>query len=46
LTPRVAPGGSNDWRYPDEGRLAHLLVAASGPGGTTEQTPFGLYHEN
>jgi hypothetical protein len=35
-----------DWRYPDEGRLAHLLVAASGPGGTTEQTPFGLYHEN
>jgi hypothetical protein len=35
-----------DWRYPDEGMLAHLLVAASGPGGTTEQTPFGLYHEN
>jgi hypothetical protein len=26
--------------------LAHLLVEASGPGGTTEQTPFGFYHEN
>jgi hypothetical protein len=35
-----------DWSYPDEAILAHLLVEASGPGGTTEQTPFGFYHEN
>jgi hypothetical protein len=35
-----------DWSYPDEAMLAHLLVKASGPGGTTEQTPFGFYHEN
>jgi hypothetical protein len=35
-----------DWSYPDEAMLAHLLVEASGPGGTTEQTPFGFYHEN
>jgi hypothetical protein len=34
-----------DWNYPDEAILAHLLVEASGPGGTTEQTPFGFYHE-
>ena len=34
------------WSYPDEAMLAHLLVEASGPGGATEQTPFGLYHEN
>jgi hypothetical protein len=36
----------HDWNYPDEAMLAHLLVEATGPGGTTEQTPFGLYHEN
>jgi hypothetical protein len=35
-----------DWNYPDDATLAHLLVQASGPGGTTEQTPFGFYHEN
>jgi hypothetical protein len=35
-----------DWSYPDEAMLAHLLVQASGPGGTTEQTPFGFYHED
>jgi hypothetical protein len=35
-----------DWSYPDEAMLAHLLVEASGPGGTTDQTPFGFYHEN
>jgi hypothetical protein len=35
-----------DWSYPDEAMLAHLLVKASGPGGTTEQAPFGFYHEN
>lgn len=35
-----------DWSYPDEAMLAHLLVETSGPGGTTEQTPFGFYHEN
>jgi hypothetical protein len=35
-----------NWNYPDEAMLAHLLVEATGPGGTTEQTPFGLYHEN
>jgi hypothetical protein len=35
-----------DWNYPDEAMLAHLLVEATGPGGTTEQTPFGFYHEN
>jgi hypothetical protein len=35
-----------DWSYPDEAMLAHLLVEATGPGGTTEQTPFGFYHEN
>jgi hypothetical protein len=35
-----------DWSYPDDTILAHLLVQASGPGGTTEQTPFGFYHEN
>jgi hypothetical protein len=35
-----------DWSYPDKAMLAHLLVQASGPGGTTEQTPFGFYHEN
>jgi hypothetical protein len=35
-----------DWSYTDEAMLAHLLVEASGPGGTTEQTPFGFYHEN
>jgi hypothetical protein len=34
-----------DWTYPDEAILAHLLVEASGSGGTTEQTPFGFYHE-
>ena len=34
-----------DWSYPDEAMLAHLLVEGSGPGGTTEQTPFGFYHE-
>jgi hypothetical protein len=34
-----------DWSYPDEAILAHLLVEAAGPGGTTEQTPFGFYHE-
>jgi hypothetical protein len=33
------------WDYPDEAILAHLLVEASGSGGTTEQTPFGFYHE-
>ncbi len=35
-----------DWSYLDEAMLVHLLVEASGPGGTTEQTPFGFYHEN
>jgi hypothetical protein len=35
-----------DWSYPDGPLLAHLLVEASGPGGTTEETPFGFYHEN
>jgi hypothetical protein len=35
-----------NWNYPDEAMLAHLLVKATGPGGTTEQTPFGFYHEN
>jgi hypothetical protein len=35
-----------DWSYPDEAMLAHLLVDATGPGGTTDQTPFGFYHEN
>jgi len=35
-----------DWSYPDEAMLAHLLVEATGPGGTTDQTPFGFYHEN
>jgi hypothetical protein len=35
-----------DWSYPDEAMLAHLLVEASGPGGTTELTPLGFYHEN
>lgn len=35
-----------DWSYPDEAMLAHLLVQVSGPGGTTEGTPFGFYHEN
>jgi hypothetical protein len=35
-----------DWNYPDDAMLAHLLVQASGPGGTTEQAPFGFYHEN
>jgi hypothetical protein len=35
-----------DWSYPDEAMLAHLLVEASGPGGTTEQTPFGFYLEH
>jgi hypothetical protein len=35
-----------DWSYPDDAVLAHLLVQASGPGGITEQTPFGFYHEN
>jgi hypothetical protein len=34
-----------DWAYPDEAILAHLLVEASGSGGTTEQEPFGFYHE-
>ncbi len=35
-----------DWSYPDDAMLAHLLVQASGPGGTSEQTPFGFYHQN
>jgi hypothetical protein len=34
-----------DWTYPDEAILAHLVVEASGSGGTTEKTPFGFYHE-
>jgi hypothetical protein len=34
-----------DRAYPDEAILAHLLVEASGSGGTTEQEPFGFYHE-
>jgi hypothetical protein len=32
--------------YPDEAMLAHPLVETTGPEGTTEQTPFGFYHEN
>jgi hypothetical protein len=35
-----------DWSYADEAMLAHLIVEASGPGGITEQTPFGFYHED
>jgi hypothetical protein len=35
-----------DRSHPDEAVLAHLSVEASGPGGNTEQTPFGFYHEN
>lgn len=32
------------WTYPDEPLLGHLGVTATGPGGTTEMTPFGPYH--
>jgi hypothetical protein len=32
------------WQYLDQPLLAHLSVVLSGPGGTTEHLPFGLYH--
>jgi hypothetical protein len=32
------------WTYWDEPLLSHLGVTATGPGGTAEPTPFGLYH--
>jgi hypothetical protein len=32
------------WTYRDEPLLSHLAVTATGPGGTAEPTPFGLYH--
>ncbi|WIY00500.1 Gmad2 immunoglobulin-like domain-containing protein [Amycolatopsis mongoliensis] len=32
------------WAYADEPLLGHLGVLATGPGGATEVTPFGLYH--
>jgi hypothetical protein len=35
-----------EWSYSNQAMLAHLLVEATGPGGSTEQTPFGFYHEN
>jgi hypothetical protein len=31
------------WRYQDQPLLAHLIVRATGPGGTTEKT-VGVYH--
>ena len=44
----VDRSGADGWsvRYPyaDEPLWSHLVVVASGPGGTTEKLPFNLYH--
>jgi hypothetical protein len=32
------------WHYQDEPLLAHLSAVLSGPGGSVEHLPFGLYH--
>lgn len=53
ITPKVIPlglaGRNGDeftltWHYQDEPVLAHLSAVLSGPGGSVENLPFGLYH--
>jgi len=53
LTPRVIGLGTAarngdeftlTWHYRDDPLLAELSVVLSGPGGSVEHPPFGLYH--
>jgi hypothetical protein len=37
-------GWSVRYTYADEPLWSHLVVVASGPGGTSEKLPFNLYH--
>ena len=38
-------GWAVTWAYGDEPVMGHLVVAARGPGGQTQETPFNLYRE-
>lgn len=37
-------GWTARWNYADAPLTAHLVIVASGPGGTTEVQPFNVYH--
>jgi hypothetical protein len=39
-------GWTATWHYRDEGLLAHLVVRATGPGGTSPDKLLDLYHPN
>jgi hypothetical protein len=39
-------GWTATWHYRDEGLLAHLVVRATGPGGTSPDKLLNLYHPN